>query len=128
MDVPHRAIANPKTHYGSPKLATMQFVVQRLSGMLNIVFLLFFVGFVVHLAGRDRAEMIDTVRNPFVALVLCLLIINVCVHMRIGMNEVLEDYFDEPRVHRLLRFLNTVFAVLVSLVTVIAVGKIVFWG
>jgi succinate dehydrogenase / fumarate reductase membrane anchor subunit len=86
------------------------------------------VWFVVRLAGAERAEMLAVVRNPLVGIPLCLLIINVCVHMRIGMNEVIEDYLDEDRTNRLARFANTAFAVLVAVVTILAVAKIMFWS
>ncbi len=88
-------IANPKTKYGHGHKGTREFIVQRITGALNVLFTLFFVWFVVSLAGADRAQMIEVVRNPFVAIVLCALIVNVCIHMRIGMHEVIEDYLDD---------------------------------
>ncbi len=122
------AISNPKTHYGSAHEATRHFMTQRITGLLNVAFTIFFVWFVVRLAGADRADMVDVVRNPFVAIVLCLLIVNVCIHMRIGMNEVIEDYIYEPGQHRLLTTLNAIFAIAVAVATVLAVAKIAFWG
>lgn len=121
-------ISNPKTHYGSGKAGTRSFIVQRVSGALNILFTLFFVWFVVRLAGADRAAMVDVVRNPFVAVVLALLIINVCVHMRIGMNEVIEDYIDDHATNRLALAANTGFALLVAVLSIVSIAKIVFWG
>ena len=61
-------------------------------------------------------------------MILCLLIINVCVHMRIGMREVIEDYIDEHKTNRLALTANTGFATLVAVLTVLSVAKIVFWG
>jgi succinate dehydrogenase / fumarate reductase membrane anchor subunit len=122
------AISDPKTHYGSPQLATRHFMTQRITGALNVLFTIFFVWFVVRLAGADRAEMVAVVRNPFIAIILALLILNVCVHMRIGMNEVIEDYIDDHGLNVLLRRLNAAFAILVALVTILAVAKIAFWG
>lgn len=122
------SISNPATKYGDGKAATREFKWQRLTGGLNIAFTLFFAWFVVRLAGADRAAMVEIVRNPFVALALVLLIVNVCVHMRIGMNEVIEDYVSGHARNRLLRGLNSAFALLVAAVTVLAVAKIVFWG
>ena len=119
-------IANPKTKYGHG--GTREFITQRVSGALNVLFAIFFVWFVVSLAGADRAQMIETVRNPLVAIALCALIINVCVHMRIGMHEVIEDYLDEQKQNRLANAANNAFAVLVALATILAVAKIVFWG
>ena len=120
-------IANPKTHYGSGKHATREFKTQRLTGMLNIAFTLFFVWFVVRLAGAERAEMVEVVRNPLVAIGLVLLIINVSIHMRIGMHEVIEDYLYEGQ-NKVANLANNVFAIIVPAVTILAVAKIVVWG
>jgi succinate dehydrogenase / fumarate reductase membrane anchor subunit len=121
-------ISTPTTHYGSGKHATREFVTQRLTGALNVLFTIFFVWFVVRLAGADRAQMVEIVRNPLVALGLALLIINVSVHMRIGMHEVIADYLDEGRQNRLAIFANNAFAILVPVLTILAIVKIVFWG
>jgi succinate dehydrogenase / fumarate reductase membrane anchor subunit len=120
-------IANPTTHYGSPRAATRHFMTQRITAAFNVLFTIFFVWFVVRLAGSGRADLVGLVRNPVVAIVLCLLIVNVCVHMRIGMNEVIEDYLEGPANH-LARRANAVFAIAVAVATVLAVAKIVFWG
>jgi succinate dehydrogenase / fumarate reductase membrane anchor subunit len=121
-------IADPKTHYGSAHGATRHFMTQRITGALNVLFTIFFVWFVVRLAGAERAEMVGVVRNPFVAIVLCLLIINVCIHMRIGMNEVIEDYIDAGATNHLAQRANAAFAIIVAVVTVLSVAKILFWG
>ena len=121
-------IANPKTKYGDARHATREFKTQRLTGMFNVLFAVFFVWFVVRLAGAERAEMVEVVRNPLVALGVVLLIVNVSLHMRIGMHEVIMDYLDEGRQNRLAVVANNVFAVVVPAVTILAVAKIVFWG
>ena len=121
-------ISDPTTHYGSAHKATRHFMTQRITGALNVLFTVFFVWFVVRLAGAGRAEMVEVVRNPLVAIVLCLLIINVCIHMRIGVNEVIEDYIDEGPANHLAQRANAAFAILVAVVTVLSVAKIVFWG
>lgn len=120
-------ISNPRTHYGNGPRATREFKMQRWTGALNVLFTLFFAWFVVSLAGADRAHMVEVVRNPLVALGLVLLIVNVSVHMRIGMHEVITDYLSGGQ-NRLANAANTAFAVLVPAVTIVAVAKIVFWG
>jgi len=121
-------IADPTTHYGSAHAATRHFMTQRITGALNVLFTIFFVWFMVRLAGADRAEMVSVVRHPLVAIVLVLLILNVCIHMRIGMNEVIEDYIDDEKTNHLAQTANLWFAILVAAITVISVVKIVFWG
>lgn len=123
-----KLITDPTTHYGSARAATRHFITQRLTGALNVLFLGFFVWLVVRLAGAERAEMISVIANPFVAIILALLIVTVCVHMRIGMREVIEDYVDDERTHRLVLFVNDVFSIGVALIGLVSIAKIVFWG
>ena len=119
------SIADPKTRYGHG--GTREFIGQRVTGALNVLFTIFFVWFVVRLAGADRAQMVEMVRNPFVGIALILLILNVCAHMRIGMHEVIEDYLYEEQ-NRLANRANNVFAISVAVVTIVAIVKIMFWG
>jgi len=121
-------ISDPKSHYGSGKLATRHFITQRLTGALNILFTIFFIWLVVSLAGAERAEMLAVVGNPLVAILSALLVVNVCVHMRIGMQEVIEDYVVEPRLHSLTMLLNNLFCLAIALIGVIAIAKIAIWG
>ncbi|MDP1731704.1 MAG: succinate dehydrogenase, hydrophobic membrane anchor protein [Devosia sp.] len=123
-----RLIAEPTTHYGSAKAATRHFITQRVTGALNVLFLIFFVWLALRLAGAERTEMVAVIANPLVAAVLALLIVNVCAHMRIGMREVIEDYLDDERTNRLARFVNDVFSGGVALVALVSIVKIAFWG
>ena len=126
--VDQRTIATPTTHYGSPKAATRHFKTQRLSGALNVVFLAFLIWLVVTLARADYVTMIATIRNPLVWIPLILLLVNVAIHMRIGMREIIEDYVHDPRLNRFTLMLNTFFALLIGLLGLGAVLKIVIWG
>lgn len=122
-----RIIADPQMHYGSPKGATRAFSIQRITGALNVLFLAFFIWLVVGLAGADRAQMVATVAHPVVALVLALLLVNVALHMRTGMREVIEDYV-HGRTGRLALLINDIFVLGVLALGLISLIKIVFWG
>ncbi|HEY0920392.1 succinate dehydrogenase, hydrophobic membrane anchor protein [Devosia sp.] len=126
--IDRKIIATPTTHYGAPKRATRTFIHQRISGALNVLFLVFFIWLVIRLAGAGRAEMVGVIANPFVAVVLALLLVSVTYHMRIGMGEVIEDYLDKERTHRLGMTLNTAFSVAIALIGLVSVAKIAFWG
>jgi succinate dehydrogenase / fumarate reductase membrane anchor subunit len=123
-----KTISNPHTHYGDPKAATRHFIVQRLTGALNVLFMLFLIWVVTRLAGAERAEMVAVVGHPVVAIILGLLIINVCIHMRIGMGEIIDDYVHDARLHSLSKLLNNFFALAVALLTVAALLKLAFGG
>ncbi len=122
------AIANPKTKYGSGKHSTKHFITQRVTGVLNLAFLLFFIWFVLSVAGQDRAGVVATIGSFWVAVPLTLLFISVPIHMRIGLMETIDDYIGEDRTRRLAETLNTVFSILVAVVAIGSIAKIVFWG
>lgn len=126
--VTREMIANPKSKYGNPQAATRHFFLQRLSGVSNIVFTLFLVFIVVRLAGEGRADVVGLLGNPLVGIPFAILFAIVAFHMRIGMNEVIEDYVSEERTNRLTMALNAFFALAVGLVGVVSILKIVFWG
>jgi succinate dehydrogenase / fumarate reductase membrane anchor subunit len=123
-----KTIANPKSRYGSGKAATRHFMVQRLTGALNVFFMLFFIWLVVRLAGADRAHMVAVIANPIVAILTALLLVSITVHMRIGMLEVIEDYVHDEKLNRLSLALNTGFAVLIAGIGILSIAKLVFWG
>lgn len=126
--IPHKVIADPNTRYGDGRAATRQFTLQRITAMANVVFMLFIVWFVVRHAGEGHEALVATLRSPWVWIPLALLMINVPVHMRIGMREVIEDYVHEPRVNRFSLMANTYAALVIAVVGVLSILKIVIWG
>lgn len=127
-DIPQKVIADPKTHYGSGRAASRSVITQRLTGALNVLFTIFFAWFIIRVAGHDRATMVERLHNPVVALLLAAMIINVAVHMRLGMQDVIEDYVHDERLNRLSLRLNTLFCALIVILSLAALAKIVFWG
>lgn len=120
-------VANPKTVYGDKKASTRHFITQRTTGAVNIAFLALLLFVVVRLAGQDRPDMVATIGNGWIGIPLAVLIAVVCVHMRNGMRDVLEDYF-AGRLYSLLMLLNTMFCVAIGAVGIVSVLKLVFWG
>ena len=120
-------IANPKTKYGRAKASTRHFLTQRVTGAINIAFLVFLLFIVVRLAGQDRVDMVAVLGNAWIGLPLAALVVIVTVHMRNGMRDTLEDYF-AGSLYRLLMLLNTLFCILVAVAGVAALLKLVFWG
>jgi succinate dehydrogenase / fumarate reductase membrane anchor subunit len=125
--VTRQTIADPRSHYGDAKASTRHFILQRLSGVSNIVFLLLLLFIVVRLAGTDRASVVETVGNPLIGLPFALTLGILTLHMRNGMRDVLEDYF-RGRTYRLYMMLNSSFCLIIALVGIGAILKLVFWG
>lgn len=120
-------VANPKTHYGDAKASTRHFITQRVTGLINVIFLGLLLFIVLRLAGQDRADMIAVIGNAAIGIPLALLIVIAAIHMRNGMRDTLEDYL-HGRVYSLAMLLNSLFCALVGLAGAGAALKIVFWG
>ncbi|MGV3574589.1 MAG: succinate dehydrogenase, hydrophobic membrane anchor protein [Devosia sp.] len=121
------SIANPKAHYGDAKASTRHFITQRVTGLINVLFLGLLLFIIVRLAGQDRADMISVIGNFWIGVPLAVLIAIAAIHMRNGMRDTLEDYF-HGRMYSLTMLLNTLFCLVVGLAGAGAVLKIVFWG
>lgn len=120
-------IANPTSHYGDARASTRHFIIQRVTGLINVAFLVLLLFVVVRVAGQDRADFVALVGNGWIGVPLMVLIGVVAVHMRNGMRDTLEDYL-AGRMYRLVMGLNTFFCLLVAAAGIGAVAKIVFWG
>ncbi|MGA7323350.1 MAG: succinate dehydrogenase, hydrophobic membrane anchor protein [Rhodomicrobium sp.] len=108
---------------GSARGGTGHFWLQRLTAVSNILVVAFLVYTAVHLTGAPRVDVKSYFSQPIAAIFGVLLAISISIHMRIGMQVIIEDY-----VHGFwkvpLLLMNTFFAVLVGAATVLAVIKL----
>ena len=111
---------------GSAKEGPGQFVRQRVTAVLNLVLVPFAVGLIATLAGADLATVKATIAHHIVAILLVALILSIAVHMRIGMQVIIEDYVHDEGAKMLLLLANTVFAFGVAAIAIFAVLKLSF--
>lgn len=111
---------------GSAKEGTTHFWRQRMTALANIPLLLFFIGFVVSMNGATHAEMVAAVSNPLTALVLITVMVSALVHMRLGMQVVIEDYVHGEGAKIICLALNSAFTFGLGLVAIFAILKISF--
>lgn len=113
---------------GSARKGTGDFIVQRLTSVALLALLTVFVILIVSLNGRPYAEVVAALSSPFVAIVLLAGILVTIVHMRIGMQVIVEDYVHGEMLKFALLIANWLFAWSVGLVAAFAVLKIAFGG
>lgn len=111
---------------GSAHHGTEHFWLQRLTAAANVLLLVVLIGIVVTLVGRSHATVIATLSKPLVSVLLVAAIISVAIHMRLGMQIVIEDYVHSEFRKVVLLMLNTFFAWGVGLSSIFAVLKISF--
>lgn len=131
---------SPKTHnpmrtplgrvrgLGSARSGTEHFFLQRLTGLGNLVLAACFIIIVISLAGSSYETARATLGNPLVAVIILLTLLSVTLHMRIGMQVIIEDYVHDEGAKVLCIIANTFFTVAVGLAGAFAVLKISLGG
>ncbi|TPW27046.1 succinate dehydrogenase, hydrophobic membrane anchor protein [Pararhizobium mangrovi] len=113
---------------GASRGGTEHFWRQRLTAVANIPLLAFFVIFVIAYNGADYETLTGALGNPIVAAIMGLVIISGLIHMRIGMQVIVEDYIHEEFAKLAILMLNTFFTLIIGALCLFAVIKLGFGG
>ena len=111
---------------GTAHSGTEHFWMQRLTGIANLPLIIVFLVVVVSLVGSSQASVIAMLSNPFVAMILLAALISVLIHMRIGMQVIIEDYVHTELRKIVLLMANTFFTLAVVIAAIYAILKINF--
>ncbi len=103
---------------------TRHFILQRITALLNILIgvpiLLFFLANI----GEPYFQVKQLFRQLFIWLPLLFLMFSISYHMWIGINHILDDYIDAPRLHIFLRFLNSSYVCIFALLSCLVIIKL----
>lgn len=113
---------------GSAKSGTGHFWLQRVTAVANVVLTLIFLCVVIRLFGKPYPAALAILSHPLVAILMLLFIVSGTVHMRIGMQVVIEDYVHGEGAKIAAVMANTFFAIAVGAACVFAVLKLSFGG
>ena len=111
---------------GSAKEGTDHFWKQRITAVSNAILLTICVCIVVSLVGADYGTVKKALQKPAIAILLLMLVLSGMMHMRLGMQTIIEDYVHSEGKKVLCLMLNTFFVIAVGLTCVFAVFKLSF--
>ncbi len=113
---------------GSAKSGTGHFWLQRVTAVANVILALVFLGIVVAMVGRPYPAAVALLSRPLVAILMLLFVISGVVHMRLGMQVIIEDYIHGEGLKIAAVMANTFFALAVGAACVFALLKLSFGG
>jgi succinate dehydrogenase / fumarate reductase membrane anchor subunit len=111
---------------GATHSGTEDFWLLRLTAVASLPLLIGFLIVIVSLAGRNHATVIATLTNPFVAILILAAVISSVIHMRIGMQVIIEDYVHSEGLKILFLMANTFLSFGIGLAAIYAILKINF--
>ena len=111
---------------GSAKSGTGAFLTQRLTAIANIPLTIAAIVILVMLLGRNQAAAAQILGSPAVAIIMILFMISITMHMRIGMQTIIEDYVHDELAKLALIIANTLFCVGIAFTAIFAILKLAF--
>ncbi|MEC5289692.1 succinate dehydrogenase, hydrophobic membrane anchor protein [Aurantimonas sp. C2-6-R+9] len=110
---------------GSTASGTEHFWQQRLTAVANLFLISFFVILVIALHNESYADVRAAFANPLVGIAMALVTVSAAIHMKIGMQVIIEDYV-HGGMKVLLVIFNTFFAVAIAGASLFAIVKMSF--
>jgi len=112
--------------HGSAKSGTTHFWHQRVTAIAGVPLTIAAIIILIMLLGRNQAAAAQILGSPPIAIIMLLFLASTCIHMRIGMAVIIEDYVHDETAKLALLMANTFFTVVVGLSAAYGILKLSF--
>ena len=103
---------------------TSDFWRQRITGVAMTLLILPVIVVIMMLLGRNQAGAAQILGSPLISLIMILFIIASAIHMKIGMQVVIEDYIQNEKLKLVTIMANNFFSIAVALAAIFAIFKL----
>lgn len=110
--------------FGPAGAGTSDFWQQRVTAVAMVLLMVPVIVVVMMLLGRNQAGAAQILGSPLVALIMVLFIIASAIHMKIGIQVVIEDYVQNEKLKLLSIIANNFFSVAVAIAAIFAIFKL----
>jgi succinate dehydrogenase / fumarate reductase membrane anchor subunit len=117
---------NRRGSHGSAKSGTADNWHMRITSIALVPLTIAFTAIVLSLAGKDYAAVRSELGQPFQAILMLLFILTGVIHMKIGMQSIIDDYVHEPHLKEWSLAGNLIFSACVGIACIYAILKISF--
>ncbi|MGO9399600.1 MAG: succinate dehydrogenase, hydrophobic membrane anchor protein [Xanthobacteraceae bacterium] len=128
-DTPVKHIRTPLSRVrglGAAHSGTGHFWRQRLTAVANIPLTIAAIVIFIMLLGRNQAAVAQILGSAPVAIIMLLFIASITMHMRIGMQVIIEDYVHDEIAKLVLIMANSFFTIAIALTSAYGILKLSF--
>ena len=113
---------------GAAKAGTGHFIATRVTSVALAIVLTIFLAIIVALVGEPYEIVHATLASPLAALAMVAGVLATMVHMRLGMQTIIEDYVHDDMLKLVLLTANSLFSWGVGLASLFAILKLALGG
>ena len=100
--------------------ALNKWIIQRVSAVLLMPLLLFFLYSLVDLVNKDYTGALDFFDNYFSIIIFTLFLIFAGLHLKLGLGEIIEDYIQDERLKGVLNKIIILYSAVLPVVGIVS--------